>query len=334
MSSPVSAISDSKAKPLLEELGCRVLHFGLEECQRLDDKHEFSLWAQRLQLPSLESSSVPTEETARSLNRRLQAQQEEGKKYILKNLEYDPVHRLDLFLLPCPDGELEGYLKKLRRDGNAIESARPWQLQRFVRGREFTSFAVLRAGGAVRALTTAESSASQLNYEHVDVEEIAQWVRTFAERTNLTGQLCFDFIQDDETKVWYPIECNPRVHSQCAVFLDNLEFGDAVLAEHFPKTLYPSTTAPPVFWLYNEVMKCLPDAMFNYGAASSSNQLWVLMKRVCNEREANFDPEDPMPFFMLNHFQLPGLLLDTMIRGTPWKKLDFAIGKVVELNGD
>ena len=59
----------------------------------------------------------------------IQAQQEEGKKYILKNLEYDPVHRLDLFLLPCPDGELEGYLKKLRRDGNAIESARPWQLQ-------------------------------------------------------------------------------------------------------------------------------------------------------------------------------------------------------------
>ena len=77
-------------------------------------------------------------------------------------------------------------------------------VQRFVRGREFTSFAVLRAGGAVRALTTAESSASQLNYEHVDVEEIAQWVRTFAERTNLTGQLCFDFIQDDETKVRHP----------------------------------------------------------------------------------------------------------------------------------
>ena len=46
--------------------------------------------------------------------------------------------------------------------------------QRFVRGREFTSFAVLR-DGAVRALTTAQSSASQLNYEHIDVESIAQW---------------------------------------------------------------------------------------------------------------------------------------------------------------
>ena len=89
-------------------------------------------------------------------------------------MQYDPVHRLDLFLLPCPDQELEAYLEKLRRDGSAISPARPWQLQRFVRGREFTAFAVLR-GGAVRALTTAESSASQLNYEHVDVEEIAQW---------------------------------------------------------------------------------------------------------------------------------------------------------------
>ena len=81
-------------------------------------------------------------------------------------------------------------------------------------------------------------------------------MRTFAERTKLTGQLCFDFIRDDETEVCYPIECNPRVHSQCAVFLDDddkVEFGDAVLAEHFPKTLCPSKTAPPVYWLYNEV---------------------------------------------------------------------------------
>ena len=83
-------------------------------------------------------------------------------------------------------------------------------------------------------------------------------------------------------------------------------------------------------------MKCFPDAVFNYGA-SSGDQLWVLIKRVCGgggEREANFDPEDPLPFFVLNHLQLPRLLLDTMLRGTPWKKLDFAIGKVVELNGD
>ena len=72
VSSPASAISDSKAKPLLEEQGCRVLHFGLDECLRMDDKHEFSLWAQQLQLPALDSFSVPTEDAARGLNRQLQ----------------------------------------------------------------------------------------------------------------------------------------------------------------------------------------------------------------------------------------------------------------------
>ena len=72
VSSPVSAVSDSRAKPLLEELGCRVLHFGLEECLRLDDKHAFGLWARELTLPSLDSFHVASEDAARVLNRQLQ----------------------------------------------------------------------------------------------------------------------------------------------------------------------------------------------------------------------------------------------------------------------
>ena len=72
VSSPVSAVSDSRARPLLEELGCRVLHFGLEECLRLDDKHAFGLWARELGLPYLDSFHVPSEDAARELNRQLQ----------------------------------------------------------------------------------------------------------------------------------------------------------------------------------------------------------------------------------------------------------------------
>ena len=72
VSSPVSSVSDSRARPLLEELGCRVLHFGLEECLRLDDKHAFGLWARELGLPSLDSFHVPSEDAARELNRQLQ----------------------------------------------------------------------------------------------------------------------------------------------------------------------------------------------------------------------------------------------------------------------
>ena len=79
-------------------------------------------------------------------------------------------------------------------------------------------------------------------------------------------------------------------------------------------------------------MKCFPDALFNYGG--EGGQLWSLIKRLAGEREAVFDAADPLPFLALNHLQLPWLLLGTLARGTPWKKLDFAIGKVVELGGD
>ena len=88
-------------------------------------------------------------------------------------------------------------------------------------------------------------------------------MRKFAERTKLTGQLCFDFIRDGGASggACFPIECNPRVHSQCAAFPfddndgdgEQPQFGDAVLADHFPETLYPRAAEPPVFWLYNEV---------------------------------------------------------------------------------
>ena len=52
------------------------------------------------------------------------------------------------------------------------------------------------------------------------------------------------------------------------------------------------------------------------------------------DSEADFDPEDPMPFIMRNHFQIPALLLGVAYRGAPWKKFDINIGKVVEVGGD
>ena len=61
-------------------------------------------------------------------------------------------------------------------------------------GEEYGSFAVLR-DGHIRAITTFESSPSQLNYQHIDVPEITEWVKKFTENTpGITGQLCFDFI--------------------------------------------------------------------------------------------------------------------------------------------
>lgn len=45
---------------------------------------------------------------------------------MIKNLEYDPIHRLDLFRLPCSNEDLLKYLAKIRKDGNGISEKENW----------------------------------------------------------------------------------------------------------------------------------------------------------------------------------------------------------------
>ena len=43
------------------------------------------------------------------------------RRYIFKNLQYDSMHRLDLFTLPCAPAKLDAYLAKLKADGVPVE---------------------------------------------------------------------------------------------------------------------------------------------------------------------------------------------------------------------
>ena len=54
--------------------------------------------------------------------------------FILKNIDYDPVHRLDLFRLPASDKDIQNYLDKITRDGNPITEEHPWSIQRYIDG--------------------------------------------------------------------------------------------------------------------------------------------------------------------------------------------------------
>jgi len=337
VSSPVSALHDSEAKPKLKELGCQVLHFNLEMTEILDDKHKFCDYANKLGLDTPTTFCVSSDNMARELNATLRNNNVSGGEdriYILKNIEYDPKHRLDLFKMPCEPQELDEYLEKVRNDGNAIQPNAPWQVQQFIEGSEYTCFAVLRDGN-IRAITTSESSASQLNYKHIELPGISRWVEEFAKKTNITGQLCFDFMIETRSGAVFPIECNPRVHSQCVTFLDLPEFGEAVLSDNWKnERLIPPNNSKPVFWFYNELFKAIPTSLFNYRKADENNGITNFLSLLLSGRDSDFDIDDPLPFLMRNHFQLPYLLLNTLRKDIPWLKLDFCIGKVVELNGD
>lgn len=43
--------------------------------------------------------------------------------------------------------------------------------------------------------------------------QIWEWVRKFCSATKATGQLCFDFMKDEDDGRVYAIECNPRCSS-------------------------------------------------------------------------------------------------------------------------
>ena len=85
VASPAAAISDAAAKSQLEHAGCRVLHFDLGACTKLDNKHTFCQLIRDLDLTAPKSLNVPSEDMARQLNKELQ-EHLDGKKYVLKNL--------------------------------------------------------------------------------------------------------------------------------------------------------------------------------------------------------------------------------------------------------
>merc|ERR1719463_60323 len=135
VSSPVASVFDSEAKMLMEKFGCRGLHFDPKICNILDNKHTFCEWARsELGLRTPESFLLTSNADVRELNAKLQMEADAGskQKFILKTLQYDAIHRLDLFALPCSSEDLNAYLRTLTGEF-AITKTAPWQAQRFQR---------------------------------------------------------------------------------------------------------------------------------------------------------------------------------------------------------
>jgi hypothetical protein len=311
--SPASARDDALARDVLSE-HCEVLHFDPETLTRLDDKEAFSraATAAGLAMPDAHRITDPEQVLAFDFSA-----VDRHPPYVLKSIAYDPVRRLDLTPLPQPDEvRTRAFL-----DSRPISPTNPWVLQAFVEGREYCTHTTAR-DGQMQLYCCCESSASQLNYEMVHVPAIEAWVRTFVAAHRLTGQVSFDFIRGGDGVV-YAIECNPRTHSAITMFYDHPDVARAYLDDDVA-TVTPRPDSRPTYWLYHELWRALRDPRHAAGP----------LRRVLHGKEAIFDWEDPLPFLMVHHAQIPALLLDNLRRGRPWLKIDFNIGKLVEPGGD
>ena len=309
--SPASARDDALAKAELEEY-CEVLHFDPDTLTRLDDKGAFAATAVELGLPVPDAHRITAPEQVTGFDFAAGT-----PPYILKSIAYDPVRRPHLTPLPRPDApQARAFV-----EGLPIGRDNPWVMQSFIEGQEYCTHSTVRDGD-VQLHCCCESSACQLNYENVEIPEIEAWVRRFVGALRLTGQVSFDFIRGRDGG-YYAIECNPRTHSAITMFYDHPGVAAAYLQET-GATIEPSRESRPTYWLYNELWQAL----------RHPSRAPAALRRVAAGKEAIFDWEDPLPFLLVHHLQIPALLIASLRRGGSWVRIDFNIGKLVEPGGD
>ncbi|MGB7448160.1 MAG: hypothetical protein WA892_03440, partial [Ornithinimicrobium sp.] len=311
LSSPVSSAYDSQVREALAGR-CDSVHVDPPTLGVVDDKGAFARAAADLGLPVPDTHLIT--DPAQVLDFDFSGAR---RPYVLKSIAYDPVHRLDLTPLPWPTrAQTEAFVASL-----PISAENPWILQELIAGPEYCTHGTAR-DGELTAYCCCESSAFQVNYEHVDKPEIERWVRTFVRALGATGQLSFDFIETvDGTP--YAIECNPRTHSAITLFDDPVALAHAYLDAH-TTTLTPPASAPATYWLYHELWRLLR-------APWRVAERWQVLR---SGRDAIFDPRDPLPFLLVHHLQVPSLLLGNLLARRDWLRIDFNIGKLVEPAGD
>ncbi|MEM9274727.1 MAG: ATP-grasp enzyme [Cyanobacteria bacterium P01_F01_bin.143] len=311
VSSPVASYYDSLAGELIAPY-CQVLHFTAEVTQILDDKFALCDKARALGLSAPKAFLITDPQQILDFDF-----SGDRSKYLLKSISYNSVSRLDMTKLPFPG--MADYIKNL-----PISEENPWTMQEFITGQEYCTHSTVR-NGKIRLHCCSKSSPFQVNYEHVEHREIYAWVEKFVRELNLTGQISFDFIQAEDGTV-YPIECNPRTHSAITMFYNHPGLADAYLKDGANKPIIPLQNSKPTYWLYHEIWRLT-------GISSISDfQAWL--QKIVKGTDAIFQVSDPLPFLTVPHWQITLLLLENLRKLKGWVKIDFNIGKLVELGGD
>ena len=328
VSSPVASVYDARVARVLPP-GCLSLSPGEAMTAALDDKVTFAEMARMAGCLVPETKRMTSKEAVHAFNDELRAQGADAKRYILKNLQYDSMHRLDLFTVPCAPEKLAAYLA----DPTITMTAEaPWACQQFIVGDECCGHVVCHEG-KLALYTDNVASISCFNYQHLGDARIRTWVSDFVAHHKLSGVMCFDFIVDETTKVPYAIECNPRMSSNITNFYDSPTVGAALLDT--PAVAKSGLVETP---LPSSCESCWTAVDVWYALSKPGLSLTQRAKEIyaClfEKKDAYFDPYDVLPFLALHYVHIPTLLARQIRKGNRWAKIDMCIGKLTEENGD
>jgi len=311
VSSPAASRYDAIVGESLAQF-CDVVHGDVATVAMLDDKDQFSRMAESLGL------RVPHWMRITDARQIEEFDFPPGRSYILKRIAYNPVGRTNMTLLSAATPESNAAFA--RSLSSAISAEDPWIMQEFIAGKEYCTHGTARHG-VLTVYGCSASSAFQINYQHVDKPAIRSWVERFIAALELTGQASFDFIEAADGTV-YAIECNPRTHSAITMFHNHSEVADAYLRPDHP-TITPRGDARPTYWIYHELWRLItqPDRVGR-------------LATIARGTDAIFSWRDPLPYLMVHHLHIPSLLIASLRRRRSWSRIDFNIGKLVEVGGD
>ena len=112
-----------------------------------------------------------------------------------------------------------------------ISSSRPWVYQERIKGQEYCSYTLAHqgkvSGHMIYAHDFTAGKGAGISFKSVESKEILEWVVNFVQKTNYTGQICFDLIVNENGI--YPLECNPRATSGLHLLSQLNEFPEMIL---------------------------------------------------------------------------------------------------------
>ncbi len=171
-----------------------------------------------------------------------------------------------------------------------IDPLNPWIAQEFIHGKKFCSYSISIQGKltahVVYPLQFAIDDHSCLNFEAIEHSPILNWVKTFVEQEKFTGQIAFDFIENEKGKL-YAIECNPRGTSGLHLFQKKDNLTDA-----FFNPFNPMVTPQVGF------SKQIAFGMLLYGWKSKhpDNTFIKFIKKFFNAKDVIYSKDDITPF--------------------------------------
>jgi ATP-grasp domain len=261
----------SAFKPLFEGV-TELFSLDLPDLRRLHDKWQFAMQTKEwnLIIKSPESHLIPDKESIAAWKQRPD----------LDEWVFKPV--FSRFASRTIIGASAQALETVIPTGDA-----PWIAQRRVRGQELSTYSIVRKG-SVTAHACYKSKyragpGSGIYFIPVDNEVIRNFVREFAQRTNYTGQVGFDFIMNDDGEI-FVLECNPRATSGLHMMRD-LDIPAAFLGtESFQESSRqrPTMLGPIV------VMYALPNAI-------RERRLGELWSDLRTAKDVLFEWSDPLP---------------------------------------